>query len=80
MDNATQFQYELLEVAKLLLQKQGITEGYWTVGVNFGIAAAQAGPNPESVRPSMVISVDKVLISRATEPGPLTVDAASVEG
>lgn len=78
MDNATQYQYELLDIAKLLLRKQGITEGHWTIGVNFGIAATNAGPGAEAVRPSMIVSVDKMIISRADGPGPLTLDAAIV--
>ena len=79
MDNATQFQFELLDVAKILLKKQGIKTGLWTIGVNFGIAPMNAGPSPETVRPSMMISLDKLLISKVDEPGPLTIDASGIE-
>ena len=50
MDNATQFQFELLEVAKILLKKQGIKTGIWTIGVNFGVLATHAGPSPDIIR------------------------------
>ena len=78
MSNIAQYQFELLEVAKLLLKKQGIAEGFWTVGVNFGLASALAGPEPGKERPSMVVSVDKILITRANEAGPMTVDASKL--
>ena len=78
MDNATQYQYELLDVAKLLLRKQGIKEGLWTIGVNFGVGTFAAGPTPEAVRPSMIVSVDKVILTRTDAPSPLTLDAATI--
>ncbi len=79
MDNATQFQFELLEVAKILLKKQGIKTGIWTIGVNFGVLATHAGPSPDIIRPSMVVSVDKLVISKVDEPGALTIDASGIE-
>jgi hypothetical protein len=77
MENATQFQFEILEVGKLLLKKQGITQGMWTVGVNFAIGVTNAGPNPETIRPSAIVSVDKIVLSRAEGPGPMIVDASN---
>ena len=76
MSNVTQYQFELREVARLLLKKQGISEGLWTIGMNFGLAPVLAGPEPGKERPSMLVSVDKILLTRANEAGPMTVDAS----
>lgn len=77
MAEPTQYKFELAEVAKNLLEKQGISQGKWKIGVNFTVAAVEAGPTPEGRRPSMVISVDHVLLTEtdATDSGPLVVDA-----
>jgi len=76
MDNVSQYQFDLAEVGKLLLKKQGIKEGLWTVGVQFALGAVNAGPDPTKVMPSMLVSVEKVMLTRATEMTPLTVDAS----
>lgn len=80
MSNATQYQFDLQEIAKLLIQKQGIKEGRWSIGVAFSLAAAQAGPSPDRVRPTMMVSVDKLVLSRADGDAPevLTVDASTI--
>ena len=78
MDNISQYQFELLEVAKLLLKKQGVKEGLWTVGVQFSIGVANVGPDLSKFFPSVLVGVDKFVISRATEPSPLTVDASTI--
>jgi len=76
MDNVSQYQFDLAEVGKLLLKKQGIKEGLWTVGVQFALGAVNAGPDPTKVMPSMLVSVEKVMLTRAIEMTPLTVDAS----
>lgn len=77
--NATQYQFELLEVAELLLKKNQITEGFWTVGVNFALTTAVAGPEADKARPSMIVAVDKIMLTRAEETTPLTVDASKLK-
>lgn len=76
MADVAQYNFSLAEVASLLIQKAGITDGLWTIGVNFGIGVAAAGPDKDHIRPSAMISVDQLILSKATEPGPLTFDAA----
>jgi hypothetical protein len=78
MTNATQYQFELLEVAELLLRKQKITEGLWTIGVNFGFAAVNMGPESEKVRPAAVVVIDRLALTRVEEMAPLTVDASKL--
>lgn len=81
MSNATQYQFELTEVARILLKKQGIKEGRWTLGVGFNLSPAHAGPTPDSVRPSIIVSVDKLVLSRAeaNTPESLAINAASID-
>ena len=80
MSNATQYQFDLVEVVKVLIQKQGIKEGRWTLGISFNVAALHAGASPEAMRPSMIVGVDKIVLALAEEniPESLTVDAAAL--
>lgn len=79
MDNVAQYQFDILEVGKLLIVKQGIKEGLWTVGVQFGVVPINAGPDKSNILPSMLTSVKSFVLTRATESSPqsLTIDAAS---
>lgn len=78
MAEVTQYNFSLAEAAALFIQSAGIKDGLWTIGVNFGIAVTAAGPNKDNVRPSTLVSVDQLLLVKATEPGPLTFDAAEI--
>jgi hypothetical protein len=79
MSNATQYQFDLEEIAELLFKKQGIKEGLWSLGVQFALAAANAGPDPSKVMPSMVVGVEKLRLSRSEDASsPLTFDAAKL--
>jgi hypothetical protein len=60
------------------LEKAGITDGLWTIGVNFNIGVALTGVEPDLLRPSAVVSIDRINLARASEPGPLTYDAAAI--
>lgn len=80
MDNVSQFQFELVDVAKMLLKKEGVRDGKWTLGVNFNIATTLAGPTPDAARPTILVSVEKVILQRAeaNTPSALIVDAAEL--
>jgi hypothetical protein len=78
MAEPSQYDFSLAEIAALLMQSAGIKEGLWSIGVNFTIAVAAAGPNKDQIRPSAVISVDHLVLAKAPEPGPLVFDAASL--
>jgi hypothetical protein len=78
MAEATQFQFDMLEVAKILLKHNNITEGFWTVGVQFTGAGAEAGPANDKMRPSLIVSVDSILLTKSPVMTPLTIDAASL--
>jgi hypothetical protein len=79
MSNAIQYQFDLSELAEMLLKKQGIKEGLWSLGAQFSLAAANAGPDPSKVMPSMIVSLDKLRLSRTEDASaPLTFDAAKL--
>jgi hypothetical protein len=52
--------------------------GLWTIGVNFAIAVAAAGPDKDHVRPPALVRVDHLVLAKASDAGPLTFDAAEV--
>ena len=79
MSNATQYQFELVEIAKLLLRKQQIKDGLWTIGVAFNVGAMLAGPEPDKVRPSMMVSIERLVLTKTDDLTPLTVDASKLE-
>lgn len=69
------------DLLKLMLRDQNIHEGYWTLLVRFGFAAANIGPSPDEpakVDPSALVGVTGVGMERADKLGPLTLDAAVV--
>lgn len=76
MAEISQYKFELKEIAQTLLAKQGIHSGKWTIGVGFMVTGAEAGPTPEQIRPAMIVSIDHLLLTAATQDGPLTVEAA----
>ncbi|MBU2830505.1 hypothetical protein [Acidithiobacillus ferriphilus] len=78
MSEISQYKFSLSDVASLLMQKEGITEGLWTIGVGFNISVASAGPDKDHVRPATLVAVDNLVLSKATNPGPLTFNAAEL--
>jgi hypothetical protein len=64
------------EIARCIFRDKGITSGLWKVGVELGFAAANAGPSSPEIVPAGMVAVRAVVISRASEPGPLTYDAS----
>ena len=80
MNNVSQFQFELMDVARMLLKKEGIREGKWTLGIGFNLAATLAGPTPEAARPTMLVGVDKIILQKAdpNTPPAMTIDASEM--
>ena len=77
MAEPSQYKFELNEIAQTLLAKQGIHSGKWKIGIGFTLVPLEAGPEPGKFRPSIIVSVDHVLLTATAEDGPLTVDAAA---
>jgi hypothetical protein len=79
MGEPIQYSFELSEIAQLLLRSSGIHEGKWVIGIEFGIAVGPVGPKADEVYPGAVITVNKVMLSAATDgqqPPNLVFDAA----
>ena len=64
------------EIARCIFRDKGITRGLWKVGVELGFAAANAGPSSSEIVPAGMVAVKAIVISPASEPGPLTYDAS----
>jgi hypothetical protein len=78
MDGSSQYNFELKELLIILIKNQGLHEGIWSLGFEFGMGAGNIGPNPEEARPSAFIQVKQLALARATVEGPLALDAAKV--
>ena len=66
------------EVVEELIKKQGLHEGLWGLYVEFGIAAANAGPDSNALHPTAIVPLMKVGLLKTETPTNLTADAAVV--
>jgi hypothetical protein len=78
MAEARQIIFSYQEIAKLMVQELGLREGLWGLYVKFGIAAANAGPSSEDVRPTAIVPILELGLQKFDEPSNLTVDAAEL--
>lgn len=80
MSEPTEYTFELKDLATTLVRAQGIHAGVWRVGFEFNFAATYAGPTPEEVRPSAVVQICRIVLTKV-EPGEVqyfVVDAAEI--
>src|SRR5665213_2717122 len=64
-----------------LIKAQGLKEGIWYVGFEFGFGAANAGPSLTEIKPSMIMSINNLTLVRLKEGEPVpsfAVDAAKI--
>lgn len=82
MAEPTQFAFELQEVTELLIKQQGIHEGVWTIGFEFGFGAGAMALKANEIRPGAMVQINKLLLHRPPEGAPTDsptfVDAAKV--
>lgn len=78
MAEVKSFTFTYQEIVEALVKKQEIHDGLWGIYMEFGIAAANAGPSDENLLPTAIVPVVKVGIQRFDKPNSLTVDAAEV--
>lgn len=64
------------QVVSALLKEHNVTSGLWTAGVSLRFAALNSGPSEEQMMPSGLVGVESIVLSPATQPGPLVFDAA----
>jgi len=72
------FKFTYQELAELMIQKLGLSEGLWIIYMRFGIGAANAGAGPEDLRPTALVPVLEIGLQRTDEPSNLTVDASTL--
>lgn len=82
MAEPTQFAFELRELAEALVKKQGITEGVWMLGFEFGMVAGNVGLSATEIRPAAILHVVKATLVRQKDDAelktPFVVDAAKL--
>lgn len=78
MPETKQITFTYQELVEMMVRKLGISEGLWGIYVKFGIAAANAGPGSEELKPTAIVPVLEIGIQRMEEPSNLTVDAAEM--
>ena len=66
------------DLAALLVKHYGLHEGLYALLVEFQIGMGHVGPSKEDRTPGAMIGLHGVGLAKATEPGPLVVDAAEV--
>ena len=82
MADPTQFTFELQEVAAALVKQQGLHDGTWMLGFEFGMGATMGGATPAESVPLALLQVLKIQLVKQP-PGPLqyprvTVNAAEI--
>jgi hypothetical protein len=64
MPEASEYKFTLPEVASLLVKQTGLTSGLWQLNVEFGFGAATAGPTPTDVKPTAMVAVQRLGLTR----------------
>ncbi len=80
MAEVTSYAFSHKEITELLIKKQDIHEGLWSITIQFGLGATNiaAGPDDPNTAPAAITIVKQIGIQRQEQPSPLTVDAAKV--
>lgn len=68
MADITPLNFTHKEIIEALIVKQGLTEGCWSLAVNFGLGATNAGPSPEASHPTAFVAVTGLGLQKV-EPG-----------
>jgi hypothetical protein len=63
------------DVVKAVIIHQGIHEGFWTLNVNFNVAAAHGPQVPD---PCLAVTIKGIGITRASATDPFAIDAAVI--
>jgi hypothetical protein len=80
MAEATQIMFNHKELVEMMIKKQGLREGIWTLSVRFGMQAMNFGTNPEGtdVLPTALIPVLEIGINRTEKENNISLDAAKI--
>lgn len=66
------------ELTAALVRHYDLHEGLYDLFLEYQFAFGNFGPSPSEVVPSAVVGLSKLSVTRVTQTGPLTVDAAEV--
>ena len=79
MPKTTAFKYTLKELTALMVKDQGIKKGDWMLQATFSWAVSNVvSPGGDPSGPGALSVLTGVGIQEAAEPGPFTVDAATL--
>jgi hypothetical protein len=78
MPEPSQFMFSYREIAEILVKKQGLSEGIWSLSVNFGMQATNIGANESDLKPSAVVAILSIGLQKVDKETNLTVDASKV--
>ena len=78
MAEIEQISFSFEEVATALIKAKGLHEGQWQVVINFGIAGANIGDDPQSLKPAAIVPVLSIGLARSPIESNLAVDAVRV--
>jgi hypothetical protein len=78
MAEVSQFMFSYKEIAEALVKKQGLSEGIWSLSVNFGLQATNIGANESDLKPSAVVAILSIGLQRVEKETNLTIDASKV--
>ena len=80
MPEVTSYTFSHKELIELLIKKQDIHEGLWSITIEFGFGALNvaAGPDDPNGAPAAINIVKRIGIQKQDQQTPLTVDAAQV--
>lgn len=72
MPDASKIDFSLAEITEMLIKQSDLHEGYWQLTVEFGMAAANIGPNELESRPAAIIPLQQVSLTKQKQKGNLT--------
>lgn len=78
MPEFTNLVFSHKEIVTALIKSQNIHEGIWGLYVEFGISAANVGPNQEDIQPAAIVPILKIGIQQFKSLTNISVDAAEV--
>ena len=78
MAEPAQIIFDYKEVAEALVKRAGIHEGIWGLFFRFGMQATNFGPNPNELKPTVIVPILQIGIQRFSEESSISVDAAKV--
>jgi hypothetical protein len=78
MEKPTTHIYDLKEVLTALIKQNGVHEGIWVLGVEFGFGAGSFSSDNKIASPTAFAQILKIGISRVEVEGPQTVNASII--